>query len=134
MRNEAGSVLIVQTAMPEQEVIIQSVHNDYESFYGREIEYRRMMDYPPFSYMAEIMIEGRDLRTLAQRSRELLSALKSYQKDIEILGPAFAPVAKMKGKSRVQVVLRSSKKNRLDDAVRGAVKGIRLKKSITIYN
>jgi primosomal protein N' (replication factor Y) len=133
MRNEAGSELVVQTAIPEQDVIIQSTQGDYDSFFRREIEYRRMMDYPPFSCMAEILIEGRDLRILALRSREILSVLKNFRSDIEILGPAFAPVAKMKGKNRVQIFLRSSKKARLDNAVKEALKGIRLKKTITLY-
>jgi primosomal protein N' (replication factor Y) len=133
IQNDAGSELLVQTAMPEQEVILQFARYDYDSFYNREIEYRRMMDYPPFSCMVEVMIEGRDLRTLAIKSRSLLSALKRTAKEIEILGPAFAPVPKMRGKSRVQFFLRSSRKTRLDAAVKEALKGMRLKKSITIY-
>ena len=129
-----NSELLIQTAFPNHYSICTAAHNDYVSFYSKEIKYRRIMNYPPFSHMVEVLFQGENLRTLARNSRKFSSLLKSQDKSIEILGPAFAYVSKIRGKNRVQIILKSKKKKNIDEVLRKSVEKIKLKKSIFIYD
>ncbi|MFP4082355.1 MAG: primosomal protein N' [Candidatus Aminicenantes bacterium] len=122
--------VIIQTSFPHHFSIRCAAEDDYESFYKQEIKFRRLMNYPPFSYLAEILFQGNNLRTLAQKSREFSSRIGKYGKDIEILGPALASVARVRGMKRVQLVLKAKKRHLLQRALNEALQGIRLRKSV----
>jgi primosomal protein N' (replication factor Y) len=89
------------------------------------------MGYPPFAYLAEVLLQGRDVRTLAARSRELRAAFAGRGPELEVLGPAFAPVARVKELSRVQFILKSAERAAIDAALREALPKVRLKKTVT---
>jgi len=127
------SELLIQTALPNHFSICQAANNDYISFYKKEIKYRQFMNYPPFSHMVEVLFQGENLRTLARNSREFSSLVKSQGDSIEILGPALAYVSKIKGKNRVQIILKSKKKN-IDEVLRKSIDKIKLRKSVFIYD
>jgi len=132
LEEDSLSEIIIQTALPRHFSILQAARNDYISFYNQEIKFRLLMNYPPFSHMAEVLLMGENLRSLAQKAREFSAEVKSFGRDIEILGPALAPISKVRGLSRVQLVLKSRKKERLDAFLRESLKKIRLRKSVII--
>ncbi len=69
LADKNDSELLVQTAFPYHHCIRAAALGRYDDFFDQEIQYRRMLHYPPFCYMAEIILEGENLRSLADRTR-----------------------------------------------------------------
>lgn len=114
---------IIRTALPQHYSIRTAAAGDYKAFVDQELEYRRMMRYPPFALMAEVVLEGENMRALALRSRKFVSALKRWDAGLEILGPALAPVSRLRGRHRVQVLIKSDADRDLDGALTAALAG-----------
>ncbi len=130
-RDGPGAEAVVQTAAPVPYAVAAAAAGDYRAFYEKEIEFRRVMHYPPFTHMAEVLLQGRDVRSLGARSRELRAAFEKRAPSVEVLGPAFAPVARVKGLSRVQFILKSDDREAIDLALREALPKARLKTTVT---
>ncbi len=130
--DEEGEALI-QTAVPRHFSILQAASGDYLSFFSEEIKFRRLMNYPPFSCVAEILFQGTNLRSVARNSRQFAGALKESAEGIEILGPALASVSKVRGMNRVQVTLKARKKEELDEILRRLLKTVKARKSVLLY-
>jgi len=128
---EPGAEAVVQTAAPVHYAIAAAAAGDYRAFYDREIEFRRIMGYPPFTSLAEVILQGRDVRALGARSRELRADLAKHGPALEVLGPAFAPVSRVKELSRVQFILKAADRGTIDRALRETLAKVRLKKSVT---
>jgi primosomal protein N' (replication factor Y) len=134
LSQEGTPSLFVQTSNPDHYSIRHAAFDEYGCFYDQEINYRRVMNYPPFSYLAEILLTGENLRALARESRKIFSDVKSQDILIETWGPALAPVARIRGKYRVQVVLRSKKKRALDRALFLSLKRVESRKTVFVYD
>ncbi len=130
-----NSELIVQTAFPEHHSILNAAFGDYRAFYRQELQYRQVMNYPPFSCMAEVVFQDENLRTAARRSREFSSQVKKSQAAarIEILGPARAPLSKLRGKNRIQVIIKAKNKKELDAVLKEPLRSMPAKRSVTIF-
>jgi len=131
LRDEPEAEGVVQTAEPVHFSIAAAAAGDYRAFYDREIEFRRVLNYPPFASLAEVVLEGRNVRALGARSRELRALLRREAPGLEVLGPAFAPVARVRDVSRVQFILKAAERSTIDRALDGVLPKIRLKRSIT---
>lgn len=133
LKSDNRAEVIIQTALPHHFSIRQAALADYFSFYREELRLRRLMNYPPFSRMAEILFQGENLRSVARKSREFSTKVKSFEGDVEILGPALASVSRVRGISRVQVILKARRKKELDKVLRESLKAIKLRKSVWVY-
>lgn len=133
LKNDNKAEVIIQTALPHHFSIRQAALEDYFSFFKEELKLRRLMNYPPFSRMAEILFQGENLRNVARKSREFSTKVKSFEGDVEILGPALASVSKVRGINRVQVILKARTKKELDKVLRESLKTIKLRKSVWVY-
>ncbi len=106
---DAGRVL-VQTYNPDSEPVRRVLEHDYDGFSSRELERRRALAYPPFTRMAAVRIEGADATLTAQVARELGDAMARQlpppSRGVRLLGPAPAPVARIKGKTRWQLLVK----------------------------
>ncbi|MEA3358902.1 MAG: primosomal protein N' [Thermodesulfobacteriota bacterium] len=110
-----GRVLI-QTYNPSHYTIIAAKDHDYEKFFMKEINLRHQLNYPPFSFLANLKLLGNnniETEKIAQHVRnaldEILETQYDYKKNIDILGPVEAPVAKIKGKYRQQILIKSKR-------------------------
>jgi len=128
-RDEPDAEAVIQTPAPAHYAITAAAAGDFRAFYDREIEFRRVLNYPPFASLAEVLIQGRDVRALGARSRELRALFLRYAPSLEVLGPAFAPVARVRDLSRVQFVLKAADRETIDRALRESLPKIRLKKT-----
>jgi primosomal protein N' (replication factor Y) len=129
-RDAPDAEAVVQTTAPAHFSIEAAAAGDYRAFYDKEIEFRRVLNYPPFAALAEVLIQGRDVRTLGAKSRELRALLQQYAPGLEVLGPAFASVARVRDVSRVQLLLKAPERETIDRALRESLPKVRLKKSI----
>jgi len=117
----AGRVLI-QTYYPEHYAIQDAVRQDYASFFEREMHFRRMMQYPPFTSLANVIVRDSHLERAIRYSR-LLSEyfLPSDGKEARVLGPATAPLARLKTEHRYQFLLKSPRRSVLTRLLSGAM-------------
>jgi len=133
LREDETSEVLIQTAAPDHYSIREAARGDYGAFYDQEIKFRRLMEYPPFSCLAEVFFLGENLRRVAERSREFAERVRNSGEGIKIFGPSRAAVAKVRGVNRIQVNLKARKKEKLDRVLAEALKGIHLKKSIFLF-
>lgn len=133
LSQEKNSELILQTSVPDHYSIRCAAFEDYKSFFGQEIEYRKIMNYPPFAHVAEVLFTGENLRILARDSRNFSSLVKKRGADLEIWGPALASVARVRGSHRIQVVLKSKKKRTLNRVLKESLPLIKSRKSVFLY-
>lgn len=131
VRDAEDAEAVVQTAGPVHFAIAAAAAGDYAAFYDREIEFRRVLGYPPFASLAEVVLQGRDVRSLGAKSRELRALLQKNAPGLEVLGPAFAPVARIRDVSRVQFILKAAGRAEIDRALDETLPKIRLKKTVT---
>lgn len=115
-----GRVLI-QTYNPSNYTINAVKYHDYRKFFLREVKLRRQLNYPPFSFLANLILAGNDkikTETIAQYTRNTLRRILESQpglkRNIDILGPVEAPLAKIKGKYRQQILIKSKKTKALN--------------------
>ncbi len=134
LKEEGEAEAIIQTALPRHFSIRQAASGDYVSFFKEELNFRRLMKYPPFTHLVEILFQGENLRYVARQSREFLSRVKEASIDVEILGPALAPVSLLRGRSRVQLILKARKKKELDDVLEKLLKSVKARKSILVHD
>ncbi len=87
-RGELTGEVIVQTYKPSHYVIQSALHNDYEGFVKRELEYRRISKMPPYSLAIEVMVESKNCIAAKEEVNRIAYALRSVAKQSEILGPA----------------------------------------------
>ena len=125
------SEAIVQTSAPDHFSVCAAVKGDYLAFYEQEIAFRRLMDYPPFSALAEVQFAGERLRTVAAAARSLAGRAKESGKGISVFGPSLAP-AKPGGQHRVRVVFKAPKKDRLGRFLASALRGVGVRHSVLI--
>jgi primosomal protein N' (replication factor Y) len=117
----AGRVLI-QTYYPEHYAIQDAVRQDYMSFFEREMHFRRMMQYPPFTSLANVIVRDTSLEKAIVWSRQLSEYFTPYDgKGARILGPATAPLARLKKEHRFQFVLKSPRRSVLTKLLSGAM-------------
>jgi primosomal protein N' (replication factor Y) len=114
---------IVQTLYPHHYSIEHACQQDYSAFVVKEMGYRQAMRYPPLTAMVNIVVKGTDARaamtdaaTLAQHLRSRADAGR-----FTVLGPAPAPVAKLRGEYRAQIFLKGSHRASMRDAALSAL-------------
>jgi primosomal protein N' (replication factor Y) len=114
-RGDRPGRVILQTYNPAHFIISTARNQDFTSFYRQEIGFRGALKYPPFSRIIQFKIAGRDPQETKNHSRllgDLCRRLKSgnladYQ-SVEILGPIEASLAKIAGRYRWQIMIKSS--------------------------
>lgn len=124
--------VVIQTSEPGHFVIRAAAAGDFPAFYEPEIESRRALGYPPFTSLAEVVLQGRDIRSLARKSREFAAALGEEGEAIDVLGPALASVSRARGFYRVQVIVKAGDKEILAEALRRALERTKAKKSVRL--
>lgn len=112
--SQAGHVL-VQTRHPDHFVFkllaAKHLEDPDRVFYQQEVYQRGLLSYPPTSKMVLIRLEGEDrdrVRAEAGKVAGLMRQLSRNAKDITIMGPAMAPLSKLVGRYRVQILLKGT--------------------------
>jgi primosomal protein N' (replication factor Y) len=127
-RGELPGRVLIQTFYPEHYAIQDAVKQDYPAFYERETQFRRVMAYPPFTSLANVIVRDTHLEKAIRWSRQLSEYFSPHDgKGLRILGPAAAPIAKLKKEHRFQVLLKSPKRSLLARVLSGAMTYLELK-------
>jgi primosomal protein N' (replication factor Y) (superfamily II helicase) len=123
--HRAGKVL-VQTYHPYHYALRHASAQDYAGFYDEEIRYRENHTYPPFVALASLLVHGTDLAHVRSEAVELRKELDlaNGERAARILGPAPAPLARLKGEYRVQLLLKCRNRRELRRIIDAALKAL----------
>ena len=121
-RGELSGEVLVETHYPEHYAIQHAAKQDYLSFFEKEAHFRRMLHYPPFTALASILVRDRKIENAIRWSRALGEYFAPFEKSgVKVLGPAAAPLARLKKEYRFQFLLKSPQRAALSRALSGAL-------------
>jgi primosomal protein N' (replication factor Y) (superfamily II helicase) len=121
-RGELSGEVLVETYYPEHYAIQYAAQQDYISFYEKEAQFRRVLHYPPFCALANVLVRDRKVENAIRWSRAIAEYFAPFEKrGIKILGPAAAPLARLRRDYRFQFVLKSPKRAELGKMLSGCL-------------
>jgi primosomal protein N' (replication factor Y) len=121
-RGELSGEVFVETYYPEHYAIQHAARQDYISFYEKEAHFRRMLHYPPFTALATVLVRDRKVENAIRWSRALAGYFAPFEnRGVKILGPAAAPLARLRREFRFQFVLKSPQRAALSQALIGCL-------------
>jgi primosomal protein N' (replication factor Y) len=113
--------VLVQTFSPDTPAILAAVRHDYNAFAREELPHRQAAGYPPFTSMVRIVVRGASALNTKALADEIAGRLRSKAADgVRVLGPAPAPMTKLRGQYRYQIQLQSADGELLRRVVRAA--------------
>ena len=119
-RGDRVGEAIIQSLVPAHYSIQLARNQDYRAFYEKEIEFRRVMRYPPHIAMANVVVRAGTFGDAMDGARNLARAA-SGGKGYVILGPAPAPLTKLRGEHRAQFFLKGTSRKAMREALAAAV-------------
>ncbi len=138
-RGPQGGRVLIQTYAPEHYSIANAVTHDFERFAATELEHRQAHLYPPFQRMARLIVRSKDkdkadefAERLAGAFRIGLERLPADSPGVRLLGPAEAPVFRLKGFYRFHFQLQSGSSALLHQVLRSVVPAVRPAKGVAL--
>ena len=125
-RGEHTGEAIVQTLYPEHYSIRLACRQDYFAFFEKELKYRLGMRYPPLLAMINVVVRGRTFDAAIDTATDIVTRLgpATATGAFAILGPAPAPLGKLRGEHRVQFFLKGQKRAAMREALRTVLSGM----------
>lgn len=118
-RGEHPGEVVLQTFKPENDAIRCAVDGDFAGFVKFDLEFREMMNFPPFSRMIAVFFRGGDDEKTSRAAADFAQALTPYLHDgITLAGPIRAPIERIRGQYRYLLTLRGKKLANLRSALR----------------
>jgi primosomal protein N' (replication factor Y) len=119
-RGDRAGEAIVQTLYPEHYSIQFACRQDYPAFFEREIAFRRGMRYPPVVALVNVVVRGRSFDDAMRTASDAVHLLKPFAvtTSFTILGPAPAPIVRLRGEHRVQFFLKGGKRADMRNALK----------------
>lgn len=119
-RGHLPGMVYMQTINPDHYAIKFAAQQDYNGFFEKELQFRRFMKYPPFSAMANILIRATKQEDALRMSTELGHHITPPPENMRIMGPAEAPVQRLKAEFRYQLLIKSGSRKDLNALLRKA--------------
>jgi primosomal protein N' (replication factor Y) len=119
-RGESPGEVIVQAFQPVGRILQAVARHDADSFYASEMDFRRSLGHPPFTSLALVLAQdpNRDRAAeAAEAAARLLRESARQSAGLEVIGPAPAPLERLRRRWRVQVLARSASRRRLGQAL-----------------
>ena len=121
-RGERPGSVIVQAFEPDHPLLLQAAAQDYEAFFEREIRYRRGLRYPPLTALVKIVVSDREEHQARRWAALVGEALREgLGERLWIGGPGPAPLERLKGRYRQQLLVRTAGRRKLIAAVEQAL-------------
>jgi primosomal protein N' (replication factor Y) len=119
-RGERPGVAIIQSLLPQHYSIRLACAQDYRAFYEKEVEFRRTMRYPPQCAMVNVVVKGKTFAEAMEAARDLANDARS-EIGFALLGPAPAPLTKLRGEHRAQFFLKGTNRRIMREALQLSV-------------
>ena len=119
--------MVVQTFVPDHYALIPVATHDFETFYRAELEHRKALGYPPFGELTRIVVSAEDSGEALAAGEVLAGAARgaSAAGGVEILGPAPAPIARLRGRFRFMLLLKGADAASLRPACEAVLEAVR---------
>ena len=117
-RGDAPGKVLIQSLAPEHYALVRAAAHDFAGFYAEEIEFRREAGYPPFCYLATVNLSGTSPQAVEKVAEDAARVLRELRREFgartEILGPAPATMAKIRGRFRWHILLKAPTRRELN--------------------
>ena len=125
-RGEQTGEAVIQTLYPEHYSVRLACRQDYAVFFEREMTYRRGMRYPPVVGLINTIVRGRTFEEAMGTAAEIVRRLEPVAATaaVSILGPAPAPLARLRGEHRVQFFLKGGRRADMRNALKTVLAGM----------
>jgi primosomal protein N' (replication factor Y) len=129
-RGPRGGRVLVQTFNPEQPCVALAATHDYLRFADQELAQRQIHNYPPYQRLVRVIIRGHDQAQAADFSERVAAAFSEAKSrlagaEVRLLGPAEAPVFRLKGYFRFHFQLQSASPGALHQLLRAVLPALR---------
>ena len=132
-RGEINGEVIIQTSMPDHFAIKAACHHSYREFFDREIESRRLFNYPPILRMVAVTVRAKKPEAARDSANAIVKeSTEEPHPGIEILGPVEAPVKKAKGDFRYQIFLKSTRVSAMTHLVASLLQRVKLPSAVRV--
>jgi primosomal protein N' (replication factor Y) len=126
-REGSKGFVMIQTINPEHYSITCAKESDYEKFFEEEIQFRKILNMPPFTRLLRLVIRGKEEKSAGHDMAEVAGILSKYRSEkILILGPAPCMLNKINNNFRFQVLLKSRNISDLHLIVKKALTEIKI--------
>lgn len=120
-RGDRPGTVHVQTFHPGHPAIRRAAAHDTEGFALEELEFRRAFFYPPFSEMASVLVSSASRDRAEEVAAAIGAASRGVSERLRISGPAPAPLERLQGRWRFQILLRASSRQAILDALQASI-------------
>jgi primosomal protein N' (replication factor Y) len=121
-RGERRGEAIVQTLFPDHYSIRLACTQDYRAFFEKEVAFRRAMRYPPQIAMVNVVVRAATFDQAMEGASVLAEAARrAAASAFAVLGPAPAPIARLRGEHRAQFFLKGTNRRAMREAIREAM-------------
>jgi primosomal protein N' (replication factor Y) len=120
-RGDTPGIAIVQTLFPGHYSIRHACRQDYRAFFEEELRYRKAMRYPPAVALINTIVRGRTLLDAMTTATDLARRVRSGPHDLRVLGPAIAPLSRLRGEHRVQFFIKGTNRRVMSQALVSAL-------------
>ncbi len=134
-RGEVEGEVVVQTFSPVHPAIQFSRRHDYEGYFEAEMEFREQLRYPPFTRAAMLTLRGRNEEKVsfsADHVKKQIEPLTESMDDLQISGPAPAPLLRAETFYRYQLMLRTGRMSELSRHLAGITAGLSFPDDVTL--
>ncbi len=137
-RGNRGEV-VIQSYNPSHYSVRLQLDNNYESFYREEIEVRKTAGFPPFRELVNVVCSHKKSARAQDAASYVSNYVSEHIPDAEVLGPAPAPVYRMRENYRWQVIIKYAPENDISEKLIGMkksnpVRSVKIKIDIDPYN
>ena len=114
-RGELGGEVIIQTMNPNHYSVLHSKTHDYLGFYNEEIAYRTQLGYPPVGRIIKIEVKSAQEKLAEEGAKTAQNRIRHLMrgKDAVLLGPAPAPISRVRGQYRYHLLLLSQQRDKI---------------------
>ena len=112
---------IIQTLYPNHYSIRYACHQEYAPFFEEELRFRRGMRYPPLVSLINALVRAPSFEAAMNDAADLAAHLRSASRAFRVLGPAPAPLGKLRGEHRAQLFLKGTHRTAMREALRAAL-------------
>ena len=118
-RGQSPGKVILQTYFQDHYAVQYAARHDFAGFYEKELRFRSWMHYPPYSALANVLIRSDKLDEALQWSGTLGRWFEQNRHEgVRVLGPATAPILRLKRDYRYHFVLKSPSREKLNTTLR----------------
>lgn len=119
-RGNLPGIVLVQTINPDHYAIRLAARQEYSAFYERELAFRRQLVYPPFSAMANLVVRSEKQEEALRLASDLGAFLTPPPERVKLMGPAEAPMVRLKSEYRYQMLIKSASRKVLSEMLHRA--------------